>query len=91
MKTPFPLFARLVLWFFVNLLILIVGLALMVRVQFGSLENWLLPESSQTEIQAMSVTLIGNLAHSDRRDWGGELAQLSVAYKMDFALFDSRG
>lgn len=91
MKTPFPLFARLLLWFFVNLLALIVGLALMVRVQFGSLDNWLMPQSSQDEIQAMSATLIGNLAHSDRRDWGGELAQVSAAYKMDFALYDSRG
>ncbi len=91
MKTSFPLFARLLLWFFVNLLVLIAGLALMVRVQFGSLDNWLLPESSQAQIQAMSITLIGNLAHSDRREWGGELAQLSVAYKMDFALFDNRG
>ena len=91
MKAPFPLFARLLLWFFVNLLILIAGLVLMVRVQFGSLDNWLLPESSQAQIQAMSVDLMGNLAHSDRSDWGGELAQLSAAYKMDFALFDSRG
>ncbi len=91
MKTPFPLFARLLLWFFVNLLVLIVGLALMIRVQFGSLDNWLLPESSQAQIQAMSVALIGDLTHSDRNDWGGELANLSLAYKMDFALFDSRG
>ena len=91
MKTPFPLFARLLLWFFVNLLILIAGLMVVVRLQFGSLDNWLLPQSSQEQIQAMSVTLIGNLAHSDRREWGGALAQLSTAYKMDFALYDSRG
>jgi len=91
LKTPFPLFARLLLWFFVNLLILIAGLIVVVRLQFGSLDNWLLPQSSQDQIQAMSVTLIGNLAHSDRREWGGTLAQLSSAYKMDFALFDSRG
>jgi two-component system sensor histidine kinase CpxA len=91
LKTPFPLFARLLLWFFVNLLVLIAGLVLMIRVQFGSLDNWLLPESSQAQIQAMCVTLIGNLVRSDRNSWGGELAQLSVAYKMDFALFDSRG
>lgn len=91
MKTPFPLFARLLLWFFANLLVLIAGLALMIRVQFGSLDNWLLPESSQVQIQAMCVDLMGNLAHSDRNDWGGELGQLGFAYKMDFALFDSRG
>ena len=91
MKTPFPLFARLLLWFFVNLLVLIIGLWLMIRVQFGSLDNWLLPQSSQNEIQAMSADLIGGLAHSSRSDWSGELARLSAAYKMDFALEDSRG
>lgn len=91
MKTPFPLFAKLLLWFFVNLLALIAGLLLMARVQFGSLDNWLLPESSQAQIQAMSVALVGNLAHSERSDWGGELARLSSAYKMEFALFDFRG
>jgi two-component system sensor histidine kinase CpxA len=90
-STPFPLFARLLLWFFVNLLILIAGFLLMVRVQFGSIDNWLLPKSSQEQIQAMSATLIGGLTHTDRRLWGGELADLSAAYKMDFALFDSRG
>jgi two-component system sensor histidine kinase CpxA len=88
LKTPFPLFAKLLLWFFVNLLILIVGLALMVRVQFGSLDNWLLPASSQNQIQAMTATLIGNLAHSNREDWTEQLAQLSAAYKMDFSLYD---
>ncbi len=91
MKTPFPLFARLLLWFFINLLVLVAGLFLMVRVQFGSLENWLLPQASQDQIQAMSQTLVGNLAHTDRRFWGGELAFLSAAYKMDFALYDARG
>jgi two-component system, OmpR family, sensor histidine kinase CpxA len=91
LKTPFPLFARLLLWFFVNLLVLIAGLVLMIHLQFGSLDNWLLPQSSQAQIQAMSVDLIGNLAHTDRSEWGGELAQLGFAYKMDFALFDSRG
>lgn len=91
MKTSFPLFARLLLWFFVNLLALIVGLLIMVRVQFGSLDNWLLPQSAQNEIQAMTVDLIGNLAHTNRADWGGELYQLSGAYRMDFALFNAKG
>ncbi len=91
MKTSFPLFARLLLWFFVNLLLLIAGLLLMVRVEFGSLDNWLLPQSSRNEIQAMTSELIGNLVHSDRADWGRELELLSAAYKMDFALYNSRG
>jgi two-component system sensor histidine kinase CpxA len=91
LKTRFPLFARLLLWFFLNLLVLVAGLLLMVRVQFGSLNNWLLPQSSQDEIQAMTTTLIGDLAHSPRETWGDKLSALGAAYKMDFALYDSRG
>lgn len=91
MKTPFPLFARLLVWFFVNLVILIVGLLVVVRVQFGTLDNWLLPESSRNQIQAMTTALIGQLVHSDRSEWPGELAQLGTAYKMDFGLYDSLG
>jgi len=90
-KTRFPLFARLLLWFFLNLLVLVAGLLLMVRVQFGSLNNWLLPQSSRDQIQAMTATLIDNLAHTPREFWGDKLTALSEAYKMDFAIFDSRG
>jgi two-component system sensor histidine kinase CpxA len=90
-KTRFPLFARLLLWFFLNLLVLVVGLLLMVRVQFGSLNNWLLPQSSQDEIQAMTATLIDDLAHSPRETWNDKLTALGAAYKMDFALFDPHG
>ena len=91
MKTRFPLVAKLLLWFFVNLLVLIAGLMLMMRIQFGSFANLLLPISSQNEIQAMSAELMHRLAHSPRPGWGGELAETSSAYKMDFALYDSRG
>ena len=91
MRTRFPLFARLLLWFFLNLLVLVAGLLLMVRVQFGSLNNWLLPQSSQDEIQAMTATLIDELAHSPRETWNDKLTAISAAYKMDFALYDSLG
>jgi two-component system sensor histidine kinase CpxA len=91
LKTRFPLFAKLLLWFFVNLLILIAGVAVMLRVQFGSLDNWLLPQSSQDEIQAMSLELIDDLAHSDRGTWTDALKKISLDNKMDFALFDSHG
>jgi two-component system sensor histidine kinase CpxA len=87
-KTPFPLFARLLAWFFINLLILAVGILLLLRAQFGSMRNWLLPEASQNQIQGICVTLIGELSHSDRANWGPALSRLSAAYHMDFALFD---
>ncbi len=90
MKTSFPLFARLLLWFFVNLVILIIGLLIVARFQFGSLDNWLLPQSSQNQVQAMSDTLIRHLTHMDRSQWGEELAHISTDYRMDFSLYDSQ-
>ena len=91
MRTRVPLFAQLLVWFFANLLVLMAGLLLIIRIQFGPLDNWLLPASSQNEIQAMGADLVGNLSHSARADWANELAELSTAYKMDFALYDARG
>ena len=83
MKTRFPLFAKLLLWFFVNLLVLTAGLMLMMRIQFGSFANLLLPISSQNEIQAMSAELMHNLAHSNQcgLGWrvGGNELRLSNA------------
>ncbi len=89
MKTRFPLFARLLLWFFVNLLVLIVGLLVMIRIEFGTLDNWLMPESSQIRIQDMSSSLMGDLVNSAPSAWTSQLAQVSSTYKMDFALYDS--
>ncbi|MCE0497187.1 MAG: HAMP domain-containing histidine kinase [Methylacidiphilales bacterium] len=91
MKAHFPLFLRILCWFFLNLLILIAGLAIMVHVQFGSLRNWLLPESAQMQIQAMTQALTEDMSRSDRGEWKVELARLSAAYKMNFALFDRNG
>jgi two-component system sensor histidine kinase CpxA len=89
LKTPFPLFARLLLWFYINLLIVAVGLAFLIHAQFGSMRNWLLPESSHAEVQAICGMLTGELGHSDRSNWNSILAQVSDSYKMDFAVFDN--
>jgi len=90
LKTSFPLFARLLLWFFVNLLILMIGLLIVARIEFGSLDNWLLPVSSQQQVQAMTDTLIRHLTHEDRSQWSEELTQISTDYKMEFSLYDAQ-
>jgi len=91
MKTPFPLFVRLLLWFFGNLLFLVLGLLLMIRLQFGSLDNWLIPASSQAKIQNMMGPLFAHLVRSDRSEWTGLLAQAGADHQMEFALYDFHG
>jgi two-component system sensor histidine kinase CpxA len=70
--------------------VVILALLWLARLQFGSLDNWLLPESSRNQIQAMTVVLADNLAGTPRANWGKVLTRYSAAYQMDFALFDNR-
>ena len=91
MKTRFPLFAKFLAWFFLNVLIVGAALVFFFRDHLVSLDQWLLPNSSRERIQAMSVLLIDELtrAHTSERD--AVLARFSKAYQMQFALFDQSG
>ena len=88
MKTRFPLFARLLLWFFLNLLVLLAGLWLTLRIEFGPQYHGFLPDSSRAQTQAMAEVLIGDLAKTPRERWDDVLSRLGTAYHMQFALFD---
>ncbi len=88
MKTRFPLFTRLLLWFFLNLLVLLAALWLTLRIEFGPQYHGFLPDTSRPQTQAMAEVLIGDLAKTPRDHWNDVLARLGSAYRMQFALFD---
>jgi two-component system sensor histidine kinase CpxA len=87
-RTSFPLFFRLLLWFFLNLVALLAALWLTLRVEFGSQYPGFLPNTSHAQTQAMAEVLIGDLAKTPRDHWGDVLSRLGEAYHMEFALFD---
>ncbi len=89
MKTRFPLFARLLLWFFLNLLVLLAALWLTLRLEYGAQYHGFLPDSARPQTQAMAEVLIGDLARTPREHWDDVLARLDHAYRMQFELFDA--
>ncbi len=88
MKTRFPLFARLLLWFFLNVAGVLAALFLTLHFQFGSQFKGFLPDTSGGLTQAMAEVLIHDLATTPKDHWDDVLTQLSSAYHMEFALFD---
>jgi signal transduction histidine kinase len=87
-KASFPLFFRLLFWFFLNVVVLLAALWLTLRVEFGPQYPGFLPNTSRAQTQAMAEVLIGDLAKTPRDHWGDVLARLGTAYHMEFALFD---
>ncbi len=87
-KAVFPLFFRLLFWFFLNVVALLGALWLTLRVEFGSQYPGFLPNTSRAQTQAMAEVLIGDLGKTPREHWGDVLARLGAAYHMEFALFD---
>ena len=91
MKTSFPLFARLLIWSSINLIVLLLALFLTLRVQFGPQFGGFLPDNSHAQTQAMAIVLINDLAKTPREQWDEVLSHLGTAYHMDFALFNGQG
>jgi two-component system sensor histidine kinase CpxA len=84
----FPLFARLLLWFAINVLVLLAALWLTLRIEFGSQYHGFLPDTAHAQTQAMAEVLIDDLAKTPKDQWNDVLQRLDAAYNMEFALFD---
>jgi two-component system sensor histidine kinase CpxA len=91
LKTRFPLFARLLLWFFLNVVAVLTALFLTLHFQFGSQFNSFLPDTSHSQTQAMAEVLMHDLATTPKGQWDQVLSRLGAAYHMDFALFNKTG
>jgi two-component system sensor histidine kinase CpxA len=91
MKPAFPLFARLLLWSSINLVVLLAGLFLTLRLQFGPQFGGFLPDNSHHQTQAMAMVLINDLEKTPPENWGELLSHLGLAYHMDFALYNAEG
>ncbi|HSI86358.1 MAG: sensor histidine kinase [Candidatus Methylacidiphilales bacterium] len=91
MKTRFPLFARLLLWFFVNVAVVLIALFLTIRFQFATQFRGFLPDTSRPQTQAMAEVLIHELSTTPKEHWDQLLATNGTAYHMEFALYGKGG
>lgn len=91
MPIRFPLLAKILLWFFLNLLVLAaVGYGLF-RMQFRLGLDSLLAGRAGERVQALSEVINAELRAKPVRLWDESLENYSRAYQADFLLFRSDG
>jgi two-component system sensor histidine kinase CpxA len=90
-KLRFPLFAKIVGWFFLNLLLVAIVLAFVFKFQFRFGLDFLLAGRAGERIQSLGELLVTDLRSADRQDWNKVLEKFSEAYHLQFYIFRNDG
>ncbi len=91
MPIRFPLYVKILLWFFLNLVVLGVAFYLVARIQFRLGLGSLLAGRAGERIQAVSEVIAEELNDKPASDWNGVLENFGKAYKVQFLLFRNDG
>lgn len=89
MKVRFPLYAKILFWFFLNLLILGVGFVIFFNLEVGF--NSAIERQAHDRLRPIEQLIMAELAPSPRQDWDDVLKRFSTAYGVQFALFRNSG
>jgi two-component system sensor histidine kinase CpxA len=93
MPRRFPLYAKIVLLFFLNLALLAVMLWIPFRAQFRTGPDWFLPRDASDRIDAVSDIVLDELSREPPAKWSETLLRFDSGYhnKVRFLAFDGRG
>ena len=87
MRLRFPLYGKVMFWFFVNL-VLVAALAYgFVRMQFRVGMEWLLTGAATQRLEAMSEVITADLRERPTAKWGEVLERYHAAHGATFAIF----
>ena len=91
MSPRFPLYARILGWFFLNLLVLVAIFLLLVGAQFHFDLGWVFATAARQRVDAMRDLIVGELNTTRPDEWDRVLEGFSEAYQVRLALFDENG
>ena len=91
MKTPFPLYAKIIIWFFLNLLVVGVVAFGLLRARFGDATDWLLASDAKARIQSMTQVLTAELEHTPSEYHDDVLERFGSAYHLALAVYSNKG
>ncbi len=91
MKTPFPLYAKIIIWFMLNLLVVGAVAFTLLRARFGNSTDWLLASDSRQRIQSMTEVLIAELAHTPSEFHEEVLNRFGLAYHLKLSVYSNHG
>jgi len=90
-RLRFPLYAKILLWFFLNLVLLGGAFLLLVRAQFHFGLDWLLAAGAGERIQAISDVIVSELNDRPRAEWDAVLKRFDDAYRIQFLIYRADG
>jgi two-component system, OmpR family, sensor histidine kinase CpxA len=91
MNIRFPLYAKILLWFFLNLLVLAAAFYLVFQIQFrAGMDSFLMSQASE-RMQSVSEIIGSELNATPRTQWNEVLERFSQAYQVQFFLFRADG
>src|ERR1035438_389353 len=91
MRLRFPLYAKILLWFFLNLVVLGGAFLLLVRAQFHYGMDWLLAAGAGERIQAISDVIVSEVNDRPRSEWNAALKPFDDAYQIQFLIYSAVG
>jgi two-component system, OmpR family, sensor histidine kinase CpxA len=91
MKLRFPLLAKILIWFFLNLVVLAVAFYVLFNAQLRLGLDSLLAGRAGGRVQAVSEVIVGELKGKPISDWNGVLNHFEHAYKVQFYIFRNDG
>ncbi len=86
-----PVSAKIVVWFFLNLILLGLVALVIVRVHFQLGLSSLLSGRAGERLQSMSEVVVADLREHARSEWSAQLARFASAYEVQLAVFSSDG
>ncbi len=88
-RLPLPL--KILLWFFVNLGLLVAGCVLLFRAEYHFNFDWLFANSVHQRVDAVRDLLVDDLNRQPPDDWEEVIARFAAAYHVSLALYDEDG
>src|SRR5450759_2700594 len=91
MNLRFPLYAKILVWFFLNLLVLGAAFYVVFQIQFRTGMGSFLMTQASDRIQAISEVIHAELNATPNAAWNDVLKRFRDAYQIQFYLFASDG
>ena len=91
MRLRVPLYGKILLWFFLNLVCVGAAFYAMFRMQFRLGLDSLLAGRAGERVQTLSTIIVSDLEHLPRAEWSNVLKRFGEAYRVQFGLFGPEG
>ena len=88
-RLPLPL--KILLWFFLNLGLLLLGCLLLFNTEYRFDLDWVFSSHAQNRVNAMRDLIVDDLDNTVPEEWDEVVERFSDAYHVRLALFDDRG